>query len=135
MLRIDEFINKNLGYIIAKLEWTCRVMICCAISINRSGSQGWGQRRSQSWSQRRSWSQKDGQISVDTFVKTLYPMYPAAAIVYGNGNLPQITWLDETHLRSSIHGKTLGLNQGLGLVKKRLDVRSWTARRMDSRRA
>jgi len=49
-------------------------------------------------------------------------MHLSASIVYGTSSLPQITWLDETHLRLSIHGKPLGLDQLREFMKRRVEA-------------
>ena len=87
--------------IIAKLQWTCRAMIFEELLRRiKPESESESEAESDVWADLSRYICQDYYTAFNSIGQA---MHLASAIVYGTSSLLQITWLDETHLRWSIH--------------------------------
>jgi hypothetical protein len=94
--------ESDITNIIAKLQWTCRAMIYEEML-----------RSMETMTEKQAWKKlgkfvKEGRYTAFNSIRQV--LHLASAIAYGTSGMPQIEWLDDDHIKASINGKAVELD-------------------------
>jgi superfamily II DNA helicase RecQ len=94
--------ESDITNIIAKLQWTCRAMIYEEML-----------RSMERMTEKKAWKKlgkfvKEGRYTAFNSIRQV--LHLASAIAYGTSGMPQIEWLDDDHIKASINGKAVELD-------------------------
>jgi len=106
--------ESDITNIIAKLQWTCRAMIYEEML-----------RKMEIMTEKQAWKKlgkfvKEGRYTAFNSIRQV--LHLASAIAYGTSGMPQIEWLDDDHVKASINGKAVELNDIQKFVLDRVDA-------------
>ena len=111
----DSFMQESdITNIIAKLQWTCRAMIYEEIL-----------RSMEMMTEKQAWKKlgkfvKEGRYTAFNSIRQV--LHLASAIAYGTSGMPQIEWLDDDHIKTSINGKAMELDDISKFVLDRVET-------------
>lgn len=106
--------ESDITTIIAKLQWTCRAVIYEEML-----------RSIETMTEKQVWTKlgkfiKEGRYTAFNSIRQV--LYLASAIVYGTSGMPQIERLDDDHIKASINGKVVELDNISKFVLDRVEA-------------
>jgi len=106
--------ESDITNIIAKLQWTCRAMIYEEML-----------RSMETMTEKQAWKKlgkfvKEGRYTAFNSIRQV--LHLASAIAYGTSGMPQIEWLDDDHIKASINGKAVELDDISRFVLDRVEA-------------
>jgi len=106
--------ESDITNIIAKLQWTCRAMIYEEML-----------RSMETMTEKQAWKKlgkfvKEGRYTAFNSIRQV--LHLASAIAYGTSGMPQIEWLDDDHIKASINGKAVELDDISKFVLDRVEA-------------
>jgi len=106
--------ESDITNIIAKLQWTCRAMIYEEML-----------RSMETMTEKQAWKKlgkfvKEGRYTAFNSIRQV--LHLASAIAYGMSGMPQIEWLDDDHIKASINGKAVELDDISKFVLDRVEA-------------
>jgi RecQ family ATP-dependent DNA helicase len=106
--------ESDITNIIAKLQWTCRAMIYEEML-----------RKMETMTEKQAWKKlgkfvKEGRYTAFNSIRQV--LHLASAIAYGTSGMPQIEWLDDDHVKASINGKAVELDDIQRFVLDRVEA-------------